>query len=479
MGFAVCAIIGFFIGGVFAWFWASSKAQASLSGELREAQSRAAAAEASAAELKGASGRAAAAEASAAELRAHSQKLDADLRDVRSALSRAEQAQAKAEAQLVDSLRAIDEQKRLLADAQARLTDTFKALSNDALKSNNQAFMDLAKKTFETITTDAKGDLGKRQEAIAGLVKPLQETLKRYEEQIKGMEEGRQKAYGTLEERLKAMSQAEDQLRREAGNLVTALRSPKVRGRWGEVQLRRLVELTGMSELCDYTEQVSVNTEDGRLRPDMIVRLPGGREVVVDAKVPLEAYLQAVEAGSEEARSEALRRHASQVREHMNKLSRKEYWSQFPQAPDLVVMFIPGECFFSAALECDATLLEDGFEKRVGIATPTTLFALLRAIDYGWRQEKLAESAREISALGEELYRRLSIFSGRLATIGERLEATVKAYNESVGSLESRVLPCARKFEGMGVDIDQRIGEVSQVETTPRRPQIAGGENKS
>jgi len=346
--------------------------------------------------------------------------------------------------------------------------DAFKALADEALKGNNQKFLDLAKTAFATVQAEAKGDLAQRQQAIEGLLKPLNDALKRYEDHIAEMEKSRQSAYGGLDAHLKSLAQAHERLQRETGNLVKALRAPQVRGQWGEITLKRVAELAGMVEHCDFIEQETATGEDGRLRPDMIVQLPAGREIVVDAKAVLSAYLEAVEAQDDAVRQERLRQHATQVRGRMEQLSAKAYWSQFPQAPEFVVLFLPGEQFLGAALEYDRTLIEDGFEKRVVIATPTTLIALLRAVAYGWRQEQLAENAQAISSLGKDLFERMAILAEHLEDVGSALTKGVTAYNKAVGSLEARVLPAARKFKDLGIGSDKEVPRLEAVEQAPR-----------
>ena len=301
-----------------------------------------------------------------------------------------------------------------------------------------------------------------------GMIKPLSDALKRYDEQIRAMEEGRHKAYGSLEEQLRALATTHENLQKETSNLVTALRRPEVRGRWGEMQLRRVAELSGMSVHCDFTEQQSVDTEKGRIRPDMIVHLPMERDIVVDSKVSLEAYLDAIASPSDEERKMKMEKHAQQVRSHMNKLGSKEYWSQFSQSPEFVVLFIPGEAFLSPALEMDNTLIEDGIQKRVIIATPTTFVALLRAIAYGWRQEQVTKNAQQISMLGKELYERMSTMAKYFGEMGTAIERSITSYNKIVGSMESRVLPSVRKFKELGVTGAEEIPILEQIDQQPR-----------
>jgi DNA recombination protein RmuC len=392
----------------------------------------------------------------------------AQIETLSSNLSEESQARVRAETQLTETQTRLVEEKKLLVEAKTQLADTFKALAGDTLNNNSQAFLKLAKETFDKIMADAKGDLGKRQEAINGLVKPLSESLKQFEQHVRGLEKSRQQAYTGLEAHIKSLTATQQQLQKETGNLVTALRTPAVRGKWGEITLKRVVELAGMSEHCDFTEQVSVQTEEGRVRPDMIVHLPAQREIVVDSKVPLEAYLNALAAESEEQRKSYLIQHAAQVRKHMKDLSSKAYWRQFEQAPEFVVMFIPAESFFAAALDQDHALLEDGMQSGVILATPTTLIALLRAVAYGWRQEQMAKNAQEISVLGRDLYERMRTLAGYVAGIGKGLNKAVDSYNSAVGSLESRVLPAARRFKDLRAASGADIEILTSVDKTPK-----------
>jgi len=364
--------------------------------------------------------------------------------------------------------KANEEKIALLDRMTSELRESFQALSAEALKSNNQAFLQLANATLQNFQSQAKGDLELRQKAVETLVAPINESLKQVDQQIQQLEAARREAYGDLTAQVRSLITTQEKLQSETGNLVRALRAPTVRGRWGEIQLKRVVELAGMLAYCDFVEQETVNTGSGRLRPDLIVRLPGGKNVVVDAKTPLLAYLDAVESTDDDFRRQKLADHAAQVRTHMAQLSSKSYWEQFESTPEFVVMFLPGETFFSAALEQEPGLIEHGVALKIIPASPTTLIALLKAVAYGWNQEKLARNAREISILGKELYERLRTLGTHFEKVGRGLDNAVEAYNKTVGSLESRVMVSARKFAELGAPVADEIGELAPIETTTR-----------
>lgn len=374
------------------------------------------------------------------------------------------------ETQLKKEREAMEEKLALLNEAKEKLSDAFKALSAEALRISNEEFLKLARTNLETFQKEAQGELEKRKQAIEELVKPVKETLERFDTQVQQMEKERAMAYQDLKTQIEQLINTQTLLRNETANLVKALGTPKVRGKWGELQLRRVVELAGMTNYCDFTEQAIVNAEDERLIPDLVVHLPGGRDIVIDAKTPLGAYLEAIAETDEEKRKRHLEHHARQIRDHMDKLSKKSYWQQFKNAPEFVVLFLPGEIFFSAALEHDPSLIEYGVDQRIIIATPTTLIALLKAVAYGWKQQSLAENAQRISELGTELYTRLSSMSDHLAKLGSSLENAVKSYNSAIGSFETRVLVQARKFKELGASKgDQEIKLLQDIEITPRQ----------
>ena len=365
-------------------------------------------------------------------------------------------------------------------DAEARLRDAFQSLSADALKTNNEAFLSLAETRLREARTAATTDIDARRKAIEDLLAPMAKTLEQVDREIKDSERRRIETGAQLMQKIVSLDTAGQSLREETRRLTDALKRPGVRGRWGELQLKRVVELAGMVEYCDFTEQQTLHGEDdSRIRPDVIVRLPGGKQIVIDAKAPLDAYLRALEAPDEHARLNLMAEHARQVRTHIAQLSAKSYFEKVASTPEFVVMFLPGEMFFSAALEHDPSLIECGVEKRVIPASPTTLIALLRAVAYGWQQEAMEENARKISDLGKNLYEAVRILGARFDTLGTRLKSSLEAYNEAVGSLEGNVLVKARKFKELqaanGGDEIKQLDPIDRVPRMLQAPELTGG----
>ena len=392
--------------------------------------------------------------------------------------SRFKAAQAILEARVNAAEQQRDDERSRSATLKTEMTDTFNALSSAALKSSSEDFLRLASEHLGRVVVETEGKLGKHQTSIDATIKPLQELLRRYEQQIKEMEDNRHKSHGSLSEQIRSLSGMQDRLQQETHNLVTALRRPKVSGSWGELGLKRVAELAGMTAYCDFYEQESVSAEAGRLRPDMIVRLPNGREIVVDAKAPVDAYLNALSAGSEEERKRGIVNYIAQIRNHMNSLSSKSYWDQFPQSPELVVMYLPGESFFSAALEHDPRLIEDGSLKKVVLATPTTFIALLKAVAYGWQQEQVTKSAQEVNRLGKDLYERFAIVIEHFAKTGDSLRKAVGSYNDGVRSMETRLIPSIRKFKDLGISSAREVDSPEEVDQAPKSSAYLAAEFK-
>ena len=416
--------------------------------------------------LRGAEALAAAGSAENASLRSELTTRRAETEDLRTKLEAATTARAALEARADEMNRRFEEQRALLENAERKFADTFKSLAAEVLQSSNDSFLTLAGERFASIQKQAASELEARRTSIDHLVSPVKDSLATLDREIRRIENERRGATDVLTDQLKSLSS-------QTNRLVDALKTPTVRGRWGEVQLRRVVEIAGMVERCDFSEQSHLVTDEGRLRPDMTVRLPGGKSVVVDAKAPLQAYMEAIEAEAEIERAAKMRDHARQIRSHIDQLSAKAYWDALERAPEFVVLFLPGEMFFSAALQQDPTLIEDAAAARVILATPTTLIALLKAVSFGWRQEQLAENAERISELGRTLYERITTMTDHLAALGRSLRSATESYNRVVGSIETRVLPSARRFRELGVSTKQEIKELEPLDNFPRQPALA------
>jgi DNA recombination protein RmuC len=399
--------------------------------------------------------------------------------EARAALAAADERAANAREESARVSAALEHERAAAADklallqaSQATLSEQFKVLSAEALAANNQQFLVLADERLGRVRSQAAGDLEQRRQAVESLVLPLREALGKVESQLQSVEKDRASAYSALRAQVEAMQTTSERLRVETATLVNALRAPQVRGRWGELQLRRVVEAAGMVEHCDFVEQETTVTEDGVLRPDLVVKLAGGKQVVVDAKVPFAGYLEAMEARDDATREARLRAHARHLREHIDRLAAKSYWERFEASPEFVVLFVPADAFLNAALEQEPALQEHAFEHDVVIATPSTLVALLRTVGYAWRQEALAANAAKVYALGRELHGRLATMGGHLSKLGGQLESAVKSYNQTVSSMESRVLVTARRFSELKVTDDQ-LATPDQVSLAPRQVQAA------
>ncbi len=409
------------------------------------------------------------------ERTAHAARLDDALAEraraveaFRAEAAAARESLARLAAELDGERRSAAEKLAVMDRAEAALRDAFRSLSADALRSNNESFLQLAKESLEAFQQSAREDLAGRQTAIDGLLAPVRQVLGQMDEKLQAVEKEREGAYRELRQQVVALSSTQDRLKDETANLVQALRAPSVKGRWGEIHLRRVVELAGMTDRCDFEEQVSVDVEEGRWRPDLVVHLPGGKQIVVDAKVPLKAYLEAQEEADEDAREAKLAEHARQVRAQVVHLASKAYWDRFEAAPDVVILYLAGESFLSAAMRRDPDLLEYGFSRNVILASPANLILLLKSVYYGWQQEKIAESAQRIRDLGVELFDRLCKMADHLNRVGDGLRRAVEAFNDAAGSFEHRVLVSARKFRDLGTASSKDLEEIEPVGQTVR-----------
>jgi DNA recombination protein RmuC len=441
------SLIGLIVGWLFTWLIGSGKSAAAA--ERLKAEER----------------RSAEIEARLAHTTAESTRSEQESQAFRNQLT-------EIRSRLEGEIKAAAEKQALLERAELKLADTFKALSADALRSSSEQFLQLAKSSLATQSEEAKSEIEKRKTAIETLITPVAESLGKFELRIGEIEKAREGAYSELKEQVRALGEGQLGLQRETASLVKALRQPTGRGQWGEMQLRRVVELAGMQEHCDFEVQHTSTTDDGKkLRPDLIVRLPGGKSIVVDSKTPMDGYLDALEANEDRIREEALHRHARQVRTHIQQLASKNYTAQFAQTPEFTVLFLPSESFFSAALQCDPGLIDRGVDQGVILATPTTLIALLRAVSYGWRQESIAENAREISLLGRTLHERLGKLAEHFSKLGRSLGNAVEQYNSAIGSFENRVLSTARKFEELKAAPEAAtISNLEPIDKIPRSP---------
>jgi DNA recombination protein RmuC len=453
-------VVGVLLGCAIGSLFAAARARTTLDSAIRDAETQATAAIAETIAVR-------------KELESRKQETEG----LRTHLREAQNATAALDARADEMRQRFDEQQRILADAERKLSDTFKSLAADALRATSDDLVKRADEKFAAERELAGKDFVARHKAVEDLLKPASDSLVKLDEELRRIENDRRESQGTLKMQLESLGA-------QTGKLADALKTPIVRGRWGEVQLRNVVEIAGMTDRCDFFEQENLATEDGRLRPDMVVRLPGGKNVVVDSKAPLKAYLEALDAPDDTARILKLKDHAAQVRKHVDQLSSKAYWDACKPTPEFVVLFLPGEMFFSAALQQDAPLMEDAWARKVILATPTTLMAVLRSVAYTWRQEQLAENAQRISDLGQELHERIATMTGYLTDLGGALERAVREYNRTVSSMETRVAVSARKFRELGVASKREIGYLELVEIAPREvaaiaPRNGVGENGS
>jgi len=448
----VVALVAALAGAVIGWLAAVARTRAAVDARLQEL-----------------TGGRAAAESAAGELRRQVDGLRGELAQSQQQLQREQAARASAETAHAKAQENLVEQKRLFEEARAKLVETFQAAASQVLAENNSRFLELARTRLDTLQKEAAGDLSQRQTAIAGLVEPMKQALETLRQHVTQVENSRQKAYGELSAQVQQLSDTSRALREETGSLVTSLRQPQIKGKWGELTLRRAAELTGMSPHCDFEEQVSAQGEEGRLRPDMVVHLPGGGSIIVDAKVPLHAFLAAIQAKTADEYRTAMGEHARLVKKHIQDLASKKYPAQFEETVRFVVLFLPGESFFSAAVEQDRELLEYANDRKVILSSPTTFLALLHAVAQGWQQEKLAENAREIADRGKDLHERLLKFLEYLDDVRVGLDRANASYNKAVGSLESRLLPAARKFQALAAPGGDEVPSLTPMETLPRQ----------
>lgn len=414
-------------------------------------------------------GRARYAEGQMDQLNRQALQTESRMQELRRALDEERVKAVESLTKLSETQEHLEQQKQIIELMKTEMVDTFRSHASVALESSNKSFLELAQQHLGKILEETRGRLGEHQASLDGTIKPLEEMLKKYEEQLREIEKSRNESYGSISQQIKSLASMNEQLQKETNHLVTALRKPQVSGSWGQMSLRRAAELSGMAPYCDFYEQVSVDTESGRLRPDMLVKLPNGRTIVVDAKAPVDAYLNAVSVNSEEERKKATGNYIAQVRNHMNALGSKAYWDQFEESPELVVMYLPGETFFSVAVERDQKLLEDAGMKKVIISTPTTFIALLKAAAYGWQQEAIAKGAREINRLGKELYERFSVVIDHLSRVGGSLGKAVESYNDAVRSAETRLIPSFKRFRELGVSsVKELANDLDEINIAPR-----------
>ncbi len=447
---APIAVVAAFLGMAFGWFVARARAQSDAAIKTREAESIA-----QTERIRGES------------LEAQRLHLQSQCDDLHERLRIAETGFAEARARVEETQKRFEEERGLLAQAERTLTDTFKSLASDTLRQSSGDFLKLAEEKLKAAQDIASKDFEAREKKIDDLVKPARDSLAKLDEELRKMENDRRGVEGQLTEQLRNLGA-------QTGKLFDALRTPSVRGRWGEIQLKRVVEIAGMVEHCDFFEQEMQTTESGRQRPDLRIQLPGNKNVVVDSKVPLKAYLEAMECPDEATRALKLGEHANQIRTHVTQLSSKSYWDACKPTPEFVVLFLPGEMFFSAALQSDAALIEDAAARKVILATPTTLIALLKAVSYGWRQEQLAENAEHISELGQELHERVATMASYLARLGGALGKAVEEFNNTARSMESRVLVSTRRFKELGVASKKEVEELPFIEIAPRKLVLVG-----